>query len=533
MLRHPSIRSSRRSPKTLHAAFLALATGGCGRQFDLGEITRLLEEDGTPSAAATPLEGTVLLSSVDDLDAIVSNAAVPPAQTTDILPVALGDVDGDGLGDWIQGDTLLYGAPRPEGAELQVAGTARFVFDVGGNGTFRAAGDVNGDGLMDILFGAEQTVWVSTNDIQPARRIALREPVARLVLGSRERFDGDVELASVGYAFGDRDALVERFTDELAADPSDSFARQETQLVPLGDLNGDGLADFVSTSAIVFTRDHFDADGTLASTEMRSERVSYVHHGHGDPLQIAEPGARLDSDVYWAAAGDVDGDGLGDVIWTSPEASYLLSGSAAEAGGELALGQAVEVHGMPPRFYMEQRDPLTGALGDLDGDGFDDFALNAGLVVNSPTDVNTPWFLFYGGAGLLERPLDGARAAAVFETELYSTITPLGDWDGDGHRDLLLSRDLWLAGTEPFSSLPEAREAVLLRGSPERFSGQYFVSLYRSELAAGDTTRGLVPVAAGDLDGDGFADMFVKGLYATSLNLGIIYGSAPPAPTIH
>src|SRR6187431_626578 len=104
MFRHTIIRSPERSPRAFHAALFALAASGCGRQFDLGEITQLLDQDSTEPAAAQPLRGTPLLSSIDDIDAVVANAMVWPAPTSDILPIALGDVDGDGLGDWIQGD---------------------------------------------------------------------------------------------------------------------------------------------------------------------------------------------------------------------------------------------------------------------------------------------------------------------------------------------------------------------------------------------------------------------------------------------
>jgi hypothetical protein len=519
----------------LHATAIALAASGCGRQLDLGEITQGLDEDGSePAAGSRPLDGAVLLSSIDDIDVTVSDAAIwPPAATTDILPIALGDVDGDGLGDWIQGDTLMYGAPRPAGATLQVGGKARFLFE--GDGTFRAAGDVNGDGLNDILFGAENTVWIASRDLEPVRELPVEQPPARLVLGSRERLTGDVALASLGIAFGDRDALEQRFAAEFASDLPDSYARQTTLLVPLGDIEGDGFADFVSTTTVAYTHHRISPDGWVGEDEIRAERVSYVHHGGADLLEVAAPRARLDANVHWVRVGDVDGDGLGDVVWSALGSFHLLSGRALAAGGELGLEQAVAVEGIAPAFYYADSpsDGLTGALGDLDGDGFDDFALNAAIVVTSPKDVSTPWFLFYGGPDLLEGPVAMQRAGAFFETEVYSTIKAVGDWDDDGYADLLLSRDIWLPGSDWGGSLADGREAVLLRGGAERFSGYYFVPPQRAVVEDQGTLMEFVPVPAGDLDGDGFADLFVKSLYATSvLDLGIVYGAPLPLPVV-
>lgn len=534
MFRPTSIRTSSRPSRFWLMTSIAFAASACGRQFDLGEITQSLDQDGSGSAApnSRSLDGRVLLASSSDIDVVVSDAGVRPAPTTDILPIALGDVDGDGLGDWIQGDTLFYGAARPESAQLEVGGRARLAFEVGGNGTFRAAGDVNGDGLMDILFGSEQLVWIASNPTEPVRQLDVREPAARLVLGSRERLEGDVDLAAIGLPFGDRDVLLDRLADRLASDRPDSFARQETQLVPLGDVNADGLADFVSTTTVIYTRYLIDEYGLVGDQEVVRESVSYVHHGSAEVLEVGAPRARLDADVRWSSAGDIDGDGLDDVIWTAPGAFFLLAGSAAASDDELSLARASQVEGVSPPS-LEGPDSLTGALGDLDADGFDDFALNAAMVVSSPTRVSSPWHLFYGGPQLLGGRSGAARASAVFETQLYSSIRSLGDWDDDGFSDLVLTHDLWLPTDEPAMVRPSSREAILLRGGPARFGGNYVIPQQRAELEPDAALIGLVPAPAGDLDGDGFADMFVKGLYATSaLDLGIVYGGALPLPVV-
>jgi hypothetical protein len=121
----------------------------------------------------------------------------------------------------------------------------------------------------------------------------------------------------------------------------------------------------------------------------------------------------------------------------------------------------------------------------------------------------------------------------VFERQLYAFIRSPGDWDDDGFSDLVLTRDLWLLEDDPWSTGPRAREAILLRGGPERFSGSYFVTQQDLELEPDPAVANLVPMPAGDLDGDGFADLFVKRVLDRGLDLGIIYGGPLPLPVVH
>jgi hypothetical protein len=510
MFMHSNSSKLRSPHQLLGGIVLASVASACGQHFDLGEIAQGLDQN-EPSSPRRALGGTRLLAGPGDLDVTVAGEnAQLSAPVVAQKPVPLGDVDGDGFGDWISGDTLVYGGPRPDGDVLEPRGRARFRFDGHGVGSFEAAGDVNGDGLADILFGTGgNTVWVASDEPrEPARRFSVDPLAGTLVFGRRERLSGDVDPMALGVAFGDRDDLASRFAAEFAADVPESAAYQHTALRSLGDLDRDGFADFVVTTTL----------GYGAAMVSRSESVSYVHYGAADASAIGVPSARLDANVHWAPAGDADGDGRGDLIWTSAGRFYLLPGAAARLSGELALDRAVPVSGIDPG------GAYTGTLGDLDGDGFDEFVLSAETVEVSPTEVSSRLYLFYGAPGLLRAPLDSASAGATFETRLISTISALGDWDGDGRKDLVFTQPLWADQADPYGSLPVTIEAWLLRGETERFAGTYAFSAGRTASDATDSALWSVP--AGDLDGDGFDDLlFEPTAWNAEGKLGILYGA--------
>jgi hypothetical protein len=519
------------------AAFgtLGLCASGCGQHFDLGEIAQRLElEDASDPVA---IGGRVLFETRDDLDVIVEAASVAPSFTATSQPIALGDVDGDGFGDWIQGDTLFYGTPRPEGRVLQAGVRARFRFELLGNGNFEAAGDVNGDGLADILFGSEQLRYIASAPSQPEPRfLAPRAPAARLVLGSRERLSGDVDLASIGVAFGEPDPLSSRFADELASDTPDSYARQESRLRSLGDLDGDGFADFALTTAFFYVVESLSPEfpGLVISEEVRREAITTLHYGASDVAALAEPAAWLDADVRWSAAGDLDADGRREALWTHPSGYFILPGRAQRHQGELTLDGALAIDGITPQIFYYDDSPRGASLGDLDGDGFDDLALSAVPVAPTPFDVEAPLHLFYGAPDLLAGPLAEDDASAIIETRLTAWLSALGDWNGDGRSDLLLQQTLWADSGDPHAEGPLAVRALLLPGEASRFSGKYLVPQHDGGAmpsAEGTSPYDISAVPAGDLDADGFDDLFVIATPGTrDFELGIEYGR--PAPMI-
>lgn len=158
----------------------------------------------------------------------------------------------------------------------------------------------------------------------------------------------------------------------------------------------------------------------------------------------------------------------------------------------------------------EQRTAApVAAVGDLDGDGYQDFALTSGGYSEI---AQNQLHVFLGGPGWVGAGSVDTDAAALrihdsADAEyLARSVAPLGDWDGDGLDDLLIG-SAW-----DDSAAEDAGAAYLLLGSSTLASAG---SLLPSQLAtqllgedAGDGA-GLAVSTAGDVDGDGWRDLMV------------------------
>jgi hypothetical protein len=143
--------------------------------------------------------------------------------------------------------------------------------------------------------------------------------------------------------------------------------------------------------------------------------------------------------------------------------------------------------------------------GDLDGDGVDDVLL---------FDADFGRHLFYGGPGLFADGLDlVAGDAAIADTAGY--VFPVGDRDGDGDDELL---NQFVEEGAPRLGLLSAKIAFA-SGSRERLSGNvaFPVDEVKEQAPEGvfpgqeqsNFIRALsTAIPAGDLDGDGAADLF-------------------------
>lgn len=201
-----------------------------------------------------------------------------------------------------------------------------------------------------------------------------------------------------------------------------------------------------------------------------------------------------------AGAGDTDGDGLADLIMTTGEGgtAHLLTGAALNSGGDTVL---IEIG-----RSNTGRLKLSGA-GDVDGDGLADILL-AGLDAG---DATKAWVV--SGADLIDTssfPIEAAAAVLVPE-EHDSTaqeIAGLGDVNGDGHDDVALAFPYLDANGV------DAGSVRVLYGDP---------STSRYELAAADVKVDGEPAwvlggclaGPGDVDGDGGADLLIGSGYGS------------------
>ncbi len=197
-----------------------------------------------------------------------------------------------------------------------------------------------------------------------------------------------------------------------------------------------------------------------------------------------------------AFAGDVDGDGIPDMIAGAPLAD---PGGQADAGSALVYSGAtgVQLH----RFDGQAGDELgysVAGAGDLDGDGFDDLLVGARRA-KAPGIGRTGSALVFSGAtgGLLLR-VDGLAVG----DRLGSSVAGAGDLDGDGVPDIL-------------AGAPRADPGALWRaGSAFVFSGATGASLFRFDGSFANEELGFSVSGGGDVNGDGTADLIVGGPFA-------------------
>jgi hypothetical protein len=335
-------------------------------------------------------------------------------------------------------------------------------------------GDVDGDGFDD--FFVQGSVPERTEDVPPTTKV---------------------------YLFYGRPV----FSPQLTTTDADAVFNADGYVASaLGDINGDGLSDFslegADGFALVF------GSQTRYSGEHASNAVGVVWKGKRLPIPDAM-GFNTLSAVR--PAGDVNGDGMADLIVTSISVSaaddsqmtpdetiqprdYLVLGhEEAWVSGEWDPSWAVA--GLGSELVMDEGgfgapfpQPLTGyAAGDLDGDGFSD------LLARSTQSA----FVFYGGTTQLEGELGTDRAAARFPLPSGGDLYEVGDLDADGRSDLA-------AGS--------GDTVGIVYGSTARFSGVQSVS-YDFTITLNPSIGALVTAAAGDIDSDGAPELVIAGLH--------------------
>jgi hypothetical protein len=246
-------------------------------------------------------------------------------------------------------------------------------------------------------------------------------------------------------------------------------------IVPIGDANGDGIEDFVSGS-----------DRSSISLGL----VAYVRAysgATGAPLWTLSVSTTAIRGVR--GGGDVNGDGVGDVLISEPnffDANSVVPGAVHVVSG--ATGAIIRTHrGLGGGNF--QRMP-GGIIGDANGDGFDDY-----LISDQQYGAWTGWAYLYSGAtGQV------IRVQSTVATDREYWVSPLGDVDLDGCDDLLISE----GGCSGFATCAGALTA---------YSGRTGLFLYRVQ---GDNIQQALGVTGGrcggeDMNGDGVPDFIGVG----------------------
>ncbi|MBO2010351.1 FG-GAP-like repeat-containing protein [Hymenobacter negativus] len=351
-----------------------------------------------------------------------------------------GDVNGDGYADIVIGAYgnsnkgrayVYYGSSTG----LSATGPAIRSGEVNGDNfgySVAGAGDVNSDGYADLVVGAYGNA-TSTGKVYvyygSSAGLSTASPDTRLGEATNDAFgysvagtsdvngDGfaDIVVGARGNAtntgrayvyYGGPAGLRTATPATCSGEATNNFFG--TSVAGAGDVNGDGFTDVV-----------IGASGNATNTGK-----AYVYYGSATGLNTASPATRLGEATsnFFAAsvagAGDVDGDGYGDVVigaygnTTNTGRSYLYYGSEtglSTASPDVRSGEASN------NYFGAS---VAGA-GDVNGDGYADVLV--GAYANTTNTGRS--YLYYGNDAL-------GRTARLrlLNTDLSTPLQPAANY---------------------------------------------------------------------------------------------------------
>jgi len=476
-----------------------------------------------------------------------------------------GDTNGDGYGDVLVGGVALDGFyATTSKVQLYTGGAS----GVGATPVWEkeqaddlqplgydlaTAGDVNGDGLADVLVGCRQsdlggadagTAWLYFGSLQGLATTAAwtvdGEAAGDLLgpVGTAGDVDGDgfsdILLGATGSDVGHAAAgglYCYSGAGDLPKTTSGWYAQGDQvdgtfayRLACAGDVNGDGYDD-LWVGAPWYDNGQVD-EGAVFLYLGGQLGLAYAPGwwAEGDQTDC-HFGFGLDS------AGDVNGDGLADVI----VGASWYDGSAGSSGAAfLWYGTAGGApSGNPANADWSAIGAQAGAMlgagvcgaGDVNGDGYGDVVIGAPFYDNPTTNEGAVWG-YYGGPTGLPAAHDWFHDTGSAESGYGLRLASAGDMNGDGYSDLLVAAPLYNHGStdEGLIFVYIGGEDGLQTGAPWWFA----------ESNEADAELGLSIACAGDVNADGYSDIIAGAPYmdspATDVGHALVWLGAATAP---
>lgn len=437
--------------------------------------------------------------------------------------IASGDINGDGISD------LLIG-----GIYETLGNASRSFVMFGSKNPFPTRFNLNSlNGTNGFVVNSEKKEFLSnpfsidSGDINgdnitdfllgsPSEPLNTNRGLSYVLFGSKNPFKTNIDLNTLN---GSNGFVVKGINNNDLAGFS----------IASGDINGDKIADLLiaakitspSQSYVIFGSRQFPAAVDLSSLNgINGFAINNINNSN--------------SVTYAIKAGDINNDGIDDfIIGTRPEV-YVLFGSANSFSANFNLMDLNGFNGFKVNVLLTTNTPLSIGTGDINGDGITDLLIgDAGAGSGGGQS-----FVIYGSK--IPFPLNfelnslngsnGFIVNGVNSDDDSGRSIDSGDFNGDGIGDLLI------CAPQEFSESGKGLCYVVF-GSKQPFSKNFALSSLDGSngfTINGNTSLDMIgrSIASGDINGDNVSDILINsGYFGTNY---VVFGkkiSPSPSPT--
>ena len=420
----------------------------------------------------------------------------------------VGDVNGDGY------DDILIGAPGDDEGGNNTGQSYLFFGKQSGwvmfenlsnadasfwgeadndcsGGAVAGAGDVNGDGYDDFIIG------VKDND-----EYGDRAGQTYLIFGKPSGWAMGTNLASSNASFLGESA----------------FEFSGVSVAGAGDVNGDGYDDFLIGA---------EGYGSIHFYGGRTYLILGSASGWEMNTPLTNASASLEADVSLAfsghsvaGAGDVNGDGLDDILIGAYNESFQAGTTYLVLGNTSGWELGMHLTNATASFKGEDGGDISGisvaGAGDLNGDGYDDILIGAAADADTFLGGGKVYVIFGNASGwAMNTSLADAPASYHSEGPSYGfgwSVAGAGDVNGDGYDDFVVGAITYFVW---------GGKAYLFLGRPSGWSVEMNASTadasFKSDIKF--ARAGWSVSESGDVNGDGYDDILIGAYNSWHVNL--------------